>query len=47
MISIQNIDKNVEPGGIFALGNFDGIHLGHKEIIENVKKLAKINLMLV
>tara|TARA_B100001250_G_C19812672_1_gene796540 strand:- start:48 stop:965 length:918 start_codon:yes stop_codon:yes gene_type:complete len=43
MISIQNIDKNVEPGGIFALGNFDGIHLGHKEIIENVKKLAKKN----
>lgn len=43
MILIQNIDKNVEPGGIFALGNFDGIHLGHKEIIENVKKLAKKN----
>lgn len=43
MILIQNIDKNIEPGGIFALGNFDGIHLGHKEIIENVKKLAKKN----
>tara|TARA_B100000427_G_scaffold121951_1_gene101533 strand:+ start:480 stop:1397 length:918 start_codon:yes stop_codon:yes gene_type:complete len=43
MILIQNIDKNIEPGGIFALGNFDGIHLGHKEIIENVKKLAKEN----
>jgi len=43
MILIQNIDKNVKSGGIFALGNFDGIHLGHKEIIENAKKLAKEN----
>ena len=34
------IDKNDNlksaRGGVYALGNFDGVHLGHKEIISKV-----------
>ena len=31
----RNSTKDLEGarGGVFALGNFDGVHLGHKEII--------------
>ena len=28
-------------GGVYALGNFDGVHLGHKEIISNVIKISR------
>ena len=38
------IDKNDDfksaKGGVYALGNFDGVHLGHKEIISNVIKIS-------
>ena len=38
MLVVKNDNKVIEPGGVFALGNFDGVHLGHKEIIEMLKK---------
>jgi riboflavin kinase / FMN adenylyltransferase len=28
-------------GGIFAIGNFDGVHLGHRAVIEATKALAR------
>lgn len=34
--SLRNKD-----GGVYALGNFDGVHLGHKEIILKVKKISQ------
>ena len=30
-------------GGVFALGNFDGVHLGHKEIISKAISIGKKN----
>ena len=39
------IDKNDKlksaRGGVYALGNFDGVHLGHKEIISKVIDISK------
>ena len=32
-------DSRLE-GGVFAIGNFDGVHLGHKAVIERTKTLA-------
>jgi len=28
-------------GGVVALGNFDGVHLGHREVISEAKRVAK------
>ena len=28
-------------GGVFAIGNFDGVHLGHRAVIERTRALAK------
>ena len=34
--------------GVIAIGNFDGIHLGHQKVInEAKKKLKRINYLLV
>lgn len=33
--------KPVETGGVLALGNFDGVHLGHKEVISVARKEAR------
>eukprot|EP00439_Symbiodinium_sp_Y106_P088756 s1_g1292.t1 len=30
-----------ERGGAFALGNFDGVHLGHQQVISAASKIAK------
>ena len=30
-------------GGVIAIGNFDGIHLGHQKVINEAKKMAKKN----
>ena len=40
MLVVKNDNKVIEPGGVFALGNFDGVHLGHKEIIEITKETS-------
>ena len=40
MLVVKNDNKVIEPGGVFALGNFDGVHLGHKEIIEIAKETS-------
>ena len=40
MLIINGNFKDIKPGGIFALGNFDGVHLGHKQIIKETKNIA-------
>ena len=37
-----NLDKK-HYGGVIAIGNFDGIHLGHQKVINEAKKKAKKN----
>jgi len=34
---------NKHQKGIIAIGNFDGIHLGHQKVISQAKKKAKKN----
>lgn len=37
---IRNLKQNLPPLAL-AIGNFDGVHLGHQEIILRTKKIAK------
>ena len=37
-----NLNKK-HCGGVIAIGNFDGIHLGHQKVINEAKKKAKKN----
>ena len=39
----STIDLVNARGGVFALGNFDGVHLGHKEIISKAISIGKKN----
>ena len=41
----RNSTKDLENarGGVFALGNFDGVHLGHKEIIAKATSISQKN----
>ena len=35
----QNANLNkIHRGGVMAIGNFDGIHLGHQKVIYEAKK---------
>ncbi len=38
--SIFEVLPNEFINGVYAIGSFDGIHLGHKEILQETKKLA-------
>ena len=40
---IRNIHKARLKNSVVALGNFDGVHLGHKKILEAAAKFAKKN----
>jgi len=33
--------KNIQKGCVLTIGNFDGVHLGHREILTNAKNLAE------
>ena len=35
--------KKKHQGGVVAIGNFDGVHLGHQKVINEAKKRAKKN----
>ena len=35
-----NIEKK-HSGGVIAIGNFDGLHLGHQKVINEAKEKAK------
>jgi len=42
-----NLDKK-HQNSVIAIGNFDGLHLGHQKVInEAKKKLKKTNYLLV
>ena len=44
MKTYNNLDLNQNHrGGVIAIGNFDGIHLGHQKVINEAKKKAKKN----
>ena len=42
---IANLNSK-HQSGVIAIGNFDGIHLGHQKVIKEAKKrLKKINYL--
>lgn len=40
--SLNNIDKLTKPS-VVALGTFDGLHLGHMELINTLMSKSKLN----
>lgn len=41
-MEIYNITDSIDfPDSVIALGNFDGVHIAHKQVIKNCKKLAE------
>ena len=44
MKTYNNLNLNQKHrSGVVAIGNFDGIHLGHQKVINDAKKMAKKN----
>ena len=43
MLVVKNDNKVIEPGGVFALGNFDGVHKGHRVVINRINDIAHKN----
>ena len=43
MIKIDTIETLNLSNIVVILGNFDGIHLGHKLLVEKAKRIAKQN----
>ena len=42
MKNYKNLNLNKEHHkGVIAIGNFDGLHLGHQKVINEAKKKAK------
>ena len=42
----RDISENiVESKSVVTIGNFDGVHLGHQEILKSVKRNAKVFLL--
>jgi len=39
----KNFSKNLTKNSILVIGNFDGVHLGHKSLFLKAKKIAKKN----
>ena len=40
----KNVNLNKEhQNGVIAIGNFDGLHLGHQKVINEAKKKAREN----
>ena len=35
--------NNKHRNGVIAIGNFDGLHLGHQKVIQEAKQKAKKN----
>src|SRR5688572_31766532 len=45
MQTLLGIDRlrELPPGSIISIGNFDGIHLGHRRILQKARELATAN----
>ncbi len=40
---IRDTDPSPPRGGVIAIGNFDGVHLGHRTVIDAAIAMAKAN----
>ena len=40
-------DFQIERASAVSLGNFDGVHLGHQELIKTVKEFRKCNFFIL
>ena len=37
---LTNLDNPLDKPSVITIGNFDGLHLGHRKLISTVKELA-------
>ena len=45
MVIAQGLDslRSIPPGSVMSIGNFDGVHLGHRQIIDAARSLVNAN----